>query len=256
MTITRAEHSQTALALLGAGELSLLRFAPLPANPATTSMRVRNTLANAVREPLSVCEYLTDKPLTIDCGNAFAGGNGPATNQGDCNMACNGNATEFCGGPNRLNVYQVNGASAPSSASTAATPTSTAAGSATGLPAGWTYKGCYVDNVSGRILSNQQAGGQTMTVESCVASCKAAGYVVAGMEYASECYCGNGLTNGGKLADADTQCNTNCAGNAAEKCGDANRMSIYSNAALGTQVAPGAQTTNLPGSWKYQGCIT
>lgn len=34
-------------------------------------------------------------------------GNGPAPDgNAQCNMACNGNAAEMCGGPNRLTVYQ------------------------------------------------------------------------------------------------------------------------------------------------------
>lgn len=37
------------------------------------------------------------------CGNSFANGGAP-TPLTDCNMACAANASEFCGGPNRLNV--------------------------------------------------------------------------------------------------------------------------------------------------------
>ncbi|KAL8733207.1 MAG: hypothetical protein Q9166_002224 [cf. Caloplaca sp. 2 TL-2023] len=62
--------------------------------------------------------------------------------------------------------------------------------------------------------------------------------------------------NGANKAAADTECNTNCAGNSAEKCGGANRMSIYSKGALVVRQAPGPQKTGLPGSWQYQGCIT
>lgn len=38
-----------------------------------------------------------------DCGNTIGGGGAPATD--GCNMLCNGNQTEICGGPGRLNVY-------------------------------------------------------------------------------------------------------------------------------------------------------
>ncbi|KAJ4327142.1 hypothetical protein N0V84_002404 [Fusarium piperis] len=41
------------------------------------------------------------------CGNDFSTGSVPAP-IGECAMLCNGNSTEFCGGPNRLNVYQFN----------------------------------------------------------------------------------------------------------------------------------------------------
>ncbi|KAI4200824.1 MAG: hypothetical protein LQ346_002305 [Caloplaca aetnensis] len=48
----------------------------------------------------------------------------------------------------------------------------------------------------------------------------------------------------------------NCAGNAAQKCGAGNRMSVYSNGPLVVRQLPGPQKTGLPGSWQYQGCIT
>jgi hypothetical protein len=40
----------------------------------------------------------------IDCGNTLATAAGSA-NAGDCNVACAGNATELCGGGNRLNLF-------------------------------------------------------------------------------------------------------------------------------------------------------
>ena len=39
------------------------------------------------------------------CGTAITNGGAP-TPIADCNMACSGNSTELCGGPNRLNVSQ------------------------------------------------------------------------------------------------------------------------------------------------------
>lgn len=124
------------------------------------------------------------------------------------------------------------------------------------LPAGWTYQGCYVDGVSGRILGNQQPDSSTLTIESCIATCNGLGYSVAGVEYSSQCFCDNYLINGGTKAAADTECNTACAGNGAEQCGGGNRMSIYAKGSLVTRQAPGPQKTGLPGSWTYQGCIT
>lgn len=84
------------------------------------------------------------------------------------------------------------------------------------------------------------------------------------MEYGTECFCGNEIINGGKLAAADTECSMNCAGNAQQKCGAGNRMSIYYTnggplpfaSSTPTPPATKAQTTGLPGSWTYQGCLT
>ena len=76
------------------------------------------------------------------------------------------------------------------------------------------------------------------------------------MEYADECYCGNAIIAGGKLAAADTDCSMNCAGNAAEKCGAGNRMSVYNTGTLSTVAPPKTQMTGIPGSWTYQGCLS
>ncbi len=123
------------------------------------------------------------------------------------------------------------------------------------LPSGWTSDGCYVDNVSGRILSYQAPDNQAMTVESCIAICSGKKNTVAGMEYGVQCFCDNAIVNGGKPATAQTECNTVCGGNSAEQCGGGNRMNIYASGALQTRGPPGPQKTGLPGSWTYQGCI-
>ena len=46
----------------------------------------------------------------LDCGNSLQNGGGPAPdgNTG-CSMACNGNAAQMCGGPNRLDLYSYTG---------------------------------------------------------------------------------------------------------------------------------------------------
>lgn len=54
----------------------------------------------------------------------------------------------------------------------------------------WTYLGCYTDNVSGRALPNGEqvpGGTNAMTNELCQATCSAAGFTIAGTEYAGEC---------------------------------------------------------------------
>ncbi|KAM0278058.1 hypothetical protein ACHAO9_012322 [Fusarium lateritium] len=67
------------------------------------------------------------------CGNDFTDGSVPALNE-DCGMPCNGNSSEYCGGPNRLNVYQLNAAyssSLPTSLSTSSTSSSVSSSAAT-----------------------------------------------------------------------------------------------------------------------------
>ena len=56
-------------------------------------------------------------------------------------------------------------------------------------PDGWVSEGCYSDSVGARTLANQVATGDasTMTVALCVDACQAAGYILAGLEYADQC---------------------------------------------------------------------
>ncbi len=63
-------------------------------------------------------------------------------------------------------------------------------GSSIEARAGWTFLGCYTDNVSGRALPNGEqvpGGSGAMTVEACESTCLAAGFSIAGTEYAGEC---------------------------------------------------------------------
>ena len=171
-------------------------------------------------------------------------------------MVCNGNSSEYCGGPNRLDVYQVgSGGSNPSSISAASVSTRTV--TATGLPSGWNYAGCYAEPSQGRaVAANQQPDNQQLTIESCIATCSAAGYTVAGMEYSVQCFCDNYISNGGALASADSKCAMTCGGNANEICGGPGLISVYSTKIpVPVYAAPAVQTTNLPGSWTYQGCL-
>lgn len=182
-------------------------------------------------------------------------------------MTCNGNSSETCGGPNRLNLYTKGKGGTSSSAAPGVTASTTATSSKTsnpisstisavptGLPTGWTYKGCYIDNANGRILNNQQNDNSKMTIESCVALCAGDNYTVAGMEYGVQCFCDDFLRNGG-VNTSEPDCSMACGGNSAEKCGAGNRMSIYSTGNLEIYKPPAAQNTSLPGSWQYKGCI-
>lgn len=99
-------------------------------------------------------------------------------------MACNGNSTEICGGPNRLSFFRYyKGSEPPVSSTTPGLSSSTATPAPTGLPEGFAYKGCYVDGPGYRVMQNQQPDDQQMTVASCSSLCARLGYTVAGMEY-------------------------------------------------------------------------
>jgi len=187
------------------------------------------------------------------CGNTVSNGGAPAPASG-CSMTCSGNSSEFCGGPNRLNVY--NNTASPTS-SGPSPPTTTPIIVPSSGP--WVSLGCYSDNVGGRALTFGApivGGASNNSVESCTAACLAAGYSLAGMEYSDECYCGNIVSNGGAPTPA-SDCSMACSGNSSEFCGGPNRLNVYNN----TASAPAPPTTTpiiVPssGPWVSLGCYS
>jgi hypothetical protein len=95
-----------------------------------------------------------------------------------------------------------------------------------------------------------------MTIEMCVAYCAGLGYSIAGTQFGTQCFCDNEIIDGGTQAP-ETDCSTPCAGDNTEICGNGNRNSVYSNVtgAMTVLQPPFPQTTGLPGSWSYVGCL-
>ncbi|KAJ2980318.1 hypothetical protein NUW58_g6975 [Xylaria curta] len=189
------------------------------------------------------------------CGNEYS--NAGAQVRNGCIQPCNGDASQVCGGANRLSIWSLIGSGANPTA-TAFTdspgPISPPLGSVPELPGTWAYRGCYTEGVNGRAFINRQEDSNNLTIQSCVSTCIAAGYSVAGLEYASQCFCDNFLRNGANLTDA-ADCSMSCTGDASQKCGAGNRLSVFSNDTLVVYQPPTALTDNLPGSWEYYGCV-
>ncbi|KAJ9667507.1 hypothetical protein H2201_002376 [Coniosporium apollinis] len=206
------------------------------------------------------------------CGNSI-----PVTSTvqlSGCTKLCAGNALQYCGGSSKLNVYQKGGASSASSSaaasvapSSSAAPVSSAAASSVAPPAGtssttvaspaakpmvsgYTYQGCYTDNVpvTGRVLTGARLNGNTanpMTLEKCAAFCSK--FVYWGTQYGQECFCGDVLGSGSEKV-AETQCKTKCPGDPTELCGAGSRLTLYklvtmssSSVAVASEPAPAAQ---------------
>ncbi|KAL5480284.1 hypothetical protein ACEPAI_1554 [Sanghuangporus weigelae] len=206
--------------------------------------------------PLAGLEFATQ----CFCGTEIQGEGAPASS--GCNMVCQGNSSTFCGGADRLNLYNFTGTITgpptvnPPAGGGGGAPNPDVHPVLTGLPAPWNYSGCYVDNAHGRILGTQQPDNSALTVESCVDFCQSQNFTLAGMEFGVQCFCDNNVINGGVLAAEDTDCNMACGGGSTEACGGPNRMSIYSTSSNVTLLpVPVPQNTNLPGNWKYVGCL-
>ncbi|PON27983.1 WSC domain-containing protein [Trichoderma gamsii] len=118
-------------------------------------------------------------------------------------------------------------AGAGSKTTTAGAPASTSvATKGNSAVGGYTYAGCYEDNI-GRVLTGDILPNLgPMTNEKCVANCVAKGFSVAATEYGGQCYCGNELVGSSKLAES--QCATACEGAASEVCGGSWAISVYS----------------------------
>ena len=82
----------------------------------------------------------------------------------------------------------------------------------------YSYVGCaaepFYNGGSGRALTDSSESLSTMTVETCASFCSGSTYF--GVEYSSECYCGNSLGNGTTIDSDNSNCVDTCSGNSAE----------------------------------------
>ncbi|KAI0379894.1 heme peroxidase [Hypomontagnella monticulosa] len=133
----------------------------------------------------------------------------------DCNMVCGGDATEYCGAGNRIELYSTT-ASQPA-------PTATLAPKPTVSP--YVRVGCYTEIPGGRALTGAAYADDAMTLEMCASNC--AGFTFWAAEYGRECYCGNTLDSLSTPAP-ESDCQTMvCAGDRYEYCGAGNRLELY-----------------------------
>ena len=95
------------------------------------------------------------------------------------------------------------------------------------------YLGCFRDQLTGnpfalttqgRDLNGFASNDANMTSAHCIALCRSQGFAYAGVEYSTNCFCGNSY---GRSGAADN-CNMACGGNPAEMCGGYFANSVYS----------------------------
>lgn len=129
-------------------------------------------------------------PFLCYCGNSLGAGSVNQTSSdpsvNGCNMVCTGNAKEYCGGPDRLDLYSLNGTaviSAPTGTSPPATPTSSAGPITVTNLLGYTYLGCYSEATNERALNGYllPIPAANTSVETCAAACSQ--YTYFGVEY-------------------------------------------------------------------------
>jgi hypothetical protein len=148
------------------------------------------------------------------CGNALHPSSSAAP-LADCAMLCSGNANEFCGGPNRLTLYE-NMSIAPEEP--APEPRQPA------VAGDFVFLGCRTEATGVRALGDRATASAAMSNGACASFC--GDYQYFGTEYGAECYCGNALHETSLEVD-EADCDMLCSGADDEFCGNGNRLSVY-----------------------------
>ncbi|WWD16948.1 hypothetical protein CI109_101380 [Kwoniella shandongensis] len=151
------------------------------------------------------------------CANSLLNGASLARTSDQCNMPCAGDSATTCGGSNGLQLYINPGNALDLS-----------------IINGFALQGC-IQEVAGRAFTSDSFTDPAMTVEKCTSFCSSEGYTHAAIEYGSECYCGNGYSNGASLDLLSTQCTMSCPGNNKQTCGGPNALTTY--ASIGSVVS-------------------
>lgn len=160
--------------------------------------------------------FATEYSAECYCGNTLHSTSANVS-LSDCSMTCAGNPLQYCGGPNRIELYEQDAIVAPPAPSQPTT-----------VGTSWTFHNCMTEGSAGRALGAETYASDSMTLESCAAFCQ--GYAYFGTEYARECFCGNSF-GAGSVAAAAGDCSMTCSGNAGNFCGAGNRLSVYAAAA-------------------------
>ncbi|XP_026790893.3 WSC domain-containing protein 1 [Pangasianodon hypophthalmus] len=109
-----------------------------------------------------------------------------------------------------------------------------------------TYIGCFMDDAKDRTLKGMVFYDfRKMTSTLCQDTCTESGYQYAGLEYGSECYCGNRIA-GARMKEEE--CNLDCKGEKGSICGGMGRLSVYKV----EEVLPGQRRYR---NVRYRGCF-
>jgi hypothetical protein len=136
-----------------------------------------------------------------------------------CNMPCAGNANEMCGSQNILSIYNTG----------ELTNVEQITSQTTDLPGNWEYQGCYTDSIGKHGLIWQSILPTNNSATTCLNLCAEYGYSAAGMEYSTECYCGDDshLIASESTKAPESDCRSRCSGDPSHNCGGGLRLSYY-----------------------------
>jgi WSC domain len=189
------------------------------------------------------------------------------TDDADCNYDCSGNSSQICGGNgfnNRGSYISLFADADRFSAGNASTPTSTT-GTSTATPTStslaivptignYTFQGCYTEATQGRALRDKIVNQPDMNLDYCARNCT--GFTYWGVEYGTECYCGNTLGAGSAPATNQDDCTFPCPSNPSQPCGARLRLDLYKLNTTTTEQPPPPSHPNTIRNFTYQGCFT
>ncbi|KAE9399153.1 WSC-domain-containing protein [Gymnopus androsaceus JB14] len=166
----------------------------------------QNNSTNSAETCIDACSAAVYSFAALSNGSAcYCGNSSDTSTPANCSSLCSGNPGEICGGPNTVTLYQN--------------------ASRVECAVGYPSIGCYAENDwrSGgqpRLLTTQLTIAN-LTVEKCISACRADEYVFAGVEYGSQCFCGNVTdVEASEWTEASTDdCSMPCDGNTGEACG-------------------------------------
>jgi len=160
------------------------------------------------------------------CGATLANGASLSLPSPQCNMKCSGNSNAICGGPNALMIFV-------STRALATTLSSHLTSVQVILPRGWNAASstCVLKGTPGRALAGALLFDNSMTIGKCIAFCATKGMQWVGIEYSTECYCGNDMVNVGSPSRTGG-CEMPCPGQPGSICGGPGIFSLYKDSTL------------------------
>ncbi|KAM7190875.1 WSC domain containing protein, partial [Naviculisporaceae sp. PSN 640] len=147
------------------------------------------------------------------CGNAIL--NGAPDLESTCNVPCEGNTSQTCGGGGHMSIYYDSSVPGPS---------------APAVFNGANFIGCYVELQQVRVLDN---GGVTSETAMDLTVCSNYCYNLSptrdwwGLENAKECWCAFDINPNAVLASNPDGCGQACTGNDTQLCGGINLVAVY-----------------------------
>lgn len=193
-----------------------------PASSTETS-KLESSAVTAFRAVLNVSRCF--------CGNELQ--NSASLNNTGCNMPCSGDASQYCGGLDRLSVFKNTEFRHPIVRE---------------VVDNYVSLGCFKEGKTERALSDYSFVDPEMTPELCIGGCLEEGYAYAGVEYSTECYCASHRSNQTMSAPIG-ECNMLCAGNKKTYCGGANRLIIYNDITVEVLFLSTSKTRELRLIW-------